>query len=51
MPTGRNGRKNCLVIGKIKEVMSKVASKLLVIGPGVSITHRAKTLMIARSRY
>ena len=48
---GRNGRKNCLVIGMIRKPIYTATNKVLVKGPGLCITHRAKMHTMARNRY
>lgn len=48
---GRKGRKNCLVAGTTSEPSSRVATKVLASGPGVSMTLRQKMPRTARRRY
>jgi hypothetical protein len=46
--TGKTGRKNCLVIGITRLVMRRVASNVLMMGPGCTITLRANMPIIDR---
>lgn len=48
---GKNGKKNCRVIGKIKDNINKVDIKVLTSGPGCSITAKENIPRIARSKY
>lgn len=48
---GRKGRKNCLVMGKIKDNINKVDIKVLTSGPGCSIIDKQNMPKIARMRY
>lgn len=48
---GRKGRKNCRVMGKIRELRRAVAIKVLKRGPGSWMTERQKMPTMARNRY
>lgn len=48
---GSNGRRNCLVIGRHKPVISSVARNVLANGPGASLTDKEKMATMARKRY
>ncbi len=45
---GMNGRKNCRVIGRIRDRPIKVVTNILTMGPGDSIMHREKVPRKAR---
>lgn len=48
---GRRGRKNCRVIGIVREVSRRLATKVLNSGPGCWIRQSAKMPKRARTRY
>ena len=48
---GRNGRRNCLDMGRTRPPMRRAAAKVLAKGPGASLTERAKMATMARIRY
>jgi hypothetical protein len=49
--TGRTGRRNCLVMGITRPVMMRLASSVLMMGPGDSMTLRAKIPTMAMTIY
>jgi hypothetical protein len=48
---GRNGRRNCRVMGSTRPPMSRAAAKVFAKGPGASETDREKMAMMASIRY
>jgi hypothetical protein len=48
---GKNGRKNCRVIGNISEIMSAVAIRVLIMGPGSCMMLRQKMPSTASPKY
>jgi len=48
---GRNGRKNWLVTGNMREVISAVATRVFIIGPGSCMMLRQKMPSTARPKY
>jgi len=48
---GKNGRKNCLVIGIRSAIIKRVAMDVLTMAPGSSITDKQKIPKIVMNRY